>query len=109
MKEGGEKMIGCMPDKEKKEFIKKINTKTKFEKWKEEWKEKVPKCKDFRCIHEMMSCGITVICGDCSIFRTFQNGLWYIICDGVNCIDCVERYECKETDKNKEHPKKVRK
>lgn len=86
-------------------LLKKVNTEEKFEKWKEEWKEKVPKCKDFRCVHEMMSCGIYIICGDCSIFRTFQGGLWEAVCENVDCIDCMKRYKCKKTDKEKEHPK----
>ncbi len=90
----------------KKQLLKKVKSEKDFSKWKHDWFLSVPKCKDFRCVHEIMSCGIGRICGACSIYETFRKGYWETVCDSVDCIDCMKRYNCKKTDKEKEHPKK---
>ncbi len=90
----------------KEQLLKTVRTEKDFSKWKQDWFLSVPKCKDFRCIHELMSCGIVFICGDCSIFETFRKGYWGCVCDFVCCMDCMRRFECKMTDEYKEHPKK---
>lgn len=106
MNEEETERIEKIQKEERERLLKKIKTEKDFEKWKEEWKEKVPMCKDFRCVHELDSCGIYIMCGDCSIFRTFKNGLWGWICDNADCIDCVRRYKCRKTDNGKEHHKR---
>lgn len=69
-------------------------TDAEFDMWKKEWYDTVPKCRDFQCCHELMSCGINVGCGDCSILSTMSRGCSYI-CSDVTCIDCVRRSDCK--------------
>ena len=93
------KKIKIITKKQKQELLGKINSRVKFERWKKEWYETVPKCKDFTCVHDLMSCGISIICGDCSIYETFKRGNWYYVCQTVSCMDCTKRYTCKRAQK----------
>lgn len=70
-------------------------TEAEFEKWKKDWFKTVPKCDDFACCHELMSCGIYVACGSCSLHRTMAAGVADRICEDVDCSNCCD-YECKE-------------
>ena len=45
-------------------------TEEEFKNWKKDWYKRVPKCENFVCCHELMSCGIKIFCGDCSIYDT---------------------------------------
>lgn len=69
---------------------------SEFEEWKKDWYEKVPKCKNFVCCHELMSCGIKIFCGDCSIYNTYIRDKCPKECTTVGCDDCIMKYECKD-------------
>lgn len=73
-----------------------VGTPEDFEKWREEWLDAVPKCRKFSCVHELMSCGIHMACGDCSIHDYQSREGCFAICNEVSCIDCVHRYDCDE-------------
>ena len=79
----------------------KSNLTTKdFKKWKEDWYNKVTKCSSFICCHELDSCGIERLCGNCSIYETWlRNKDIYEECEDVSCIDCMLRYQCKRVRK----------
>lgn len=74
-------------------------TREEFEKWKANWYKTVPRCDDFVCCHELTACGVDYLCGDCTIYETWQryrNTLTdKVTCTDVNCTDCFEKYECK--------------
>lgn len=70
-------------------------SKDQFEEWRKHWYETFPKCEDFSCCHELMSCGISLACGDCSIHSTMSGGSAGSVCTDVTCIDCLHRFECK--------------
>ena len=91
-------------DKEREGLLKTVKTEKDFNVWKKQWYNTIPRCKDFRCIHELSSCGINYVCGDCSIWDTFKKGLWDGVCDNVNCVDCMRRHGCDKTDKEKIYP-----
>jgi hypothetical protein len=73
--------------------IKSGMTGLEFEKWKEDWYKRVPKCKDFSCCHELMSCGIKIFCGDCSIYDTYAREKDHKECTIVGCDDCMMKYD----------------
>ncbi len=87
-------------NKENKENNKEIDNKTErdlYEKWKQSWYDAVPKCKDFICSHELMSCGIDTLCGYCTIYETWRkNKPNAYICTTIDCMDCEMKYECKK-------------
>ncbi len=76
--------------------MKKGMTLSEFEDWKKDWYERVPKCKDFNCCHELMSCGIKIFCGDCSIYSTYSTDKEPRECTTVGCDDCTRKYECND-------------
>jgi hypothetical protein len=80
------------------EFIRFEGTPEEFEEWRKEWKQKYAPCLEFGCVHELMSCGIHVACGECSIHRTMVSGNADRICE-VDCADCYKNYECKKPEK----------
>jgi len=67
-----------------------------FNEWIELWLDTVPKCRDFACCHELMSCGIMVACS-CSIYPTMAHahGNVCYICGDVYCVDCMNRHDCR--------------
>lgn len=68
-----------------------------FDSWKQGWYDTIPKCRYFDCCHELMSCGINVLCGDCTIYNTWKNRKSNVnICKTVDCMDCIEKYSCKK-------------
>jgi len=70
--------------------------KKEFEAWWRDWFKRIPKCKDFVCIHELDSCGIYRFCGCCTIYETFMHNQDIASeCDDVSCIDCARRHQCK--------------
>jgi len=71
-------------------------TELEFKEWKDDWYKRVPKCKDFICCHELMSCGIKIFCGDCSIYGTYIMDKDPRECATVGCNDCIMKYECKD-------------
>lgn len=74
-------------------------SKEKFEEWKLEWYDKVPKCRGFVCCHELMKCGIGILCGDCSIYSTWKNNIGdpnIYTCETVYCADCEKKYTCEK-------------
>jgi len=71
-------------------------TEQDFEKWKKQWRKEQKVCDKFKCCHEAMACGISIRCGDCSIY-SYQKDVGCInICRDASCEDCVFRFECKE-------------
>jgi hypothetical protein len=75
--------------------MKKGMTESEFKEWKIDWYEKVPKCDKFVCCHELMSCGIKIFCGDCSIYSTYSKDKKPEECTTVGCDDCMVKYECE--------------
>jgi hypothetical protein len=71
-------------------------TESEFKEWKADWYKKVPKCDKFVCCHELMSCGIQLFCGDCSIHSTYARDKNPQECTRVGCDDCMLKYECKD-------------
>ena len=71
-------------------------TESEFEEWKKDWYTRIPGCEDFVCCHELMSCGIRIFCGDCSIYDTYKKEKNAVECITVGCDDCVSKYECKD-------------
>jgi len=71
-----------------------VGTEEDFEKWKEFWFDTVPKCRDFVCSHDLMSCGIGHACGECSLYETMQRGDACNICTDVGCADCCRKNDC---------------
>lgn len=69
---------------------------SEFEEWKKDWYERVPKCNKFVCCHELMSCGIKIFCGDCSIYGTYKRDKEPRECTTVSCDDCMLKYECSD-------------
>lgn len=67
-----------------------------FSQWKRNWYDKVPQCRDFSCVHELMSCGIGILCGDCSIYETYVRHENLQECITVSCNDCMKKYNCKK-------------
>lgn len=67
-----------------------------FKDWKKDWYNSVPKCENFVCCHELMSCGIKIFCGDCSIYGTYIKDRDPIECTTVGCNDCLTKYSCKD-------------
>ena len=67
---------------------------SEFEEWKKDWYERVPKCNKFVCCHELMSCGIKIFCGDCSIYSTYSIDKEPQECTTVGCDDCMIKYIC---------------
>lgn len=70
-------------------------TESEFKEWKEHWYRKVPKCDKFVCCHELMSCGIKIFCGDCSIYDTYSRDEKPVECTTVGCDDCMIKHDCK--------------
>lgn len=70
-------------------------TESEFKEWKKDWYKRVPKCDKFVCCHELMSCGIRIFCGDCSIHSTYERDKDPQECTIVGCDDCMLKYECK--------------
>lgn len=79
--------------------IKSKMTKEEFSQWKKDWFIRIPQCKDFSCVHELMSCGINILCGDCSIYGTYIGQSKPRECTTVSCIDCMKKYECQKLKK----------
>ena len=71
-------------------------TKEQFEIWKKFWFERIPKCKDFVCCHEMTSCAINFLCGCGSIYETYSKQKHPRECTTVGCADCMLKYECEK-------------
>lgn len=71
-------------------------TKEEFLLWKENWFDVVPHCRNFSCVHDLMSCGIKILCGDCSIYETYARQKNPQECTTVSCIDCMKKNNCKE-------------
>ncbi len=82
-------------DKDGYEFVRWEGTEEEFEEWKRVWKSFVPGCHEFKCVHELMSCGIDVMCGDCSVYSTAERGASRI-CTEVGCQDCIKHGRCKK-------------
>lgn len=82
-------------------------TADEFEDWRKSWYQIVPRCPDFSCCHELMSCGIGHACGDASLHYTMTRGAASDICTDAECIDCTSRHQCifglLEPDKRKEY------
>ena len=66
-----------------------------FVRWQKQWYKTIPKCGDFSCIHELTSCGVDRLCGDCTILEMWKVPKHKVICDDVGCEDCMRRYDCK--------------
>ena len=81
------------------EYIRFVGMEEDFRKWRIEWKKKYAPCMEFACIHELMSCGINVACGECSIWPTMIAGNADRICEEIDCADCYLNYECKKPEK----------
>ena len=79
--------------------MKKGMTEEEFKEWKKDWYKRVPKCENFVCCHELMSCGIKIFCGDCSIHGVYAMDKNPMECDTVGCDDCFIKYECKDYEK----------
>ncbi len=73
-----------------------MSTREEFLEWKKNWYEKIPKCKDFVCCHELTSCGVELLCGDCSIYETWDKMYDKITCIDTNCMDCMLKHECSK-------------
>ncbi len=71
--------------------------KKEFEDWKKEWLLRIPKCKKFCCVHESTSCAIDILCACGSIWETYSRQKYPIECTRVSCLDCMLRWECKES------------
>jgi len=82
-----------------------VGTPEQFDEWRKQWKKEIPKCEDFYCCHELMSCGIHHACGDCSIYTTMARGTGDI-CTNVDCIDCAQKYRCKYGHQSREQNEK---
>ena len=76
--------------------MKKGMTEDQFKEWKKDWYKRVPGCENFVCCHELMSCGIKIFCGDCSIYDTYIRDKHPRECTMVGCDDCFMKYECKD-------------
>lgn len=70
-------------------------SKKQFENWKKEWLLRIPKCKDFYCIHECDTCAIDFLCACGSIYSTYSSQKEPRECDNVGCEDCCKKYECE--------------
>ena len=81
------------------EIMKKGMTEEEFKDWKKDWYKRVPGCENFVCCHELMSCGIKIFCGDCSIYDTYTRDSNPRECDIVGCDDCFIKYECKDYER----------
>jgi len=81
------------------EIMKKGMTEEEFKEWKKDWYNRIIGCENFACCHELMSCGIKIFCGDCSIYHTYTNDKNPRECDTVGCNDCFLKYECKDYEK----------
>ncbi len=77
--------------------IKTRMTRKEFENWKKEWLLRIPKCKKFCCVHESTSCAIDILCACGSIWETYSRQKCPIECTSVSCLDCMLRWECKES------------
>jgi len=67
----------------------------RFEAWRRKWFRLVPRCDDFDCVHDSMTCGIGHACGDCSKYETMYNDGCMDICTSVGCADCLRKHECE--------------
>ncbi len=75
-------------------------SKEKFDEWKLNWYDSVPKCRDFVCCHELMSCGIGILCGDCTLYNTWKKNIYSAYkCTTVYCADCRNKYTCQKMPK----------
>jgi hypothetical protein len=81
------------------DYVRFVGTEAEFEEWRNEWKQKYAPCMEFGCVHELMSCGINVACGECSIHKTMITGQADYICDNISCADCYKNYECDKPEK----------
>lgn len=72
-------------------------TKEEFQEWKKSWFDRIPKCQDFACCHELMSCAIYPLCGCGSIYETYTIQKSPEECNTVGCIDCMLKCECKKS------------
>lgn len=74
-------------------------TREEFENWRTWWYRMVPHCFEFVCEHELTSCGVNYLCGDCTIYETWQhyrNTLTdKVTCTDINCGDCMLKHECE--------------
>lgn len=70
-------------------------TEKDFNIWKLSWLTRVPKCLEFACCHELMSCAIRPLCACGSIYTTYKSQLDPEECTNVGCQDCLKRYTCK--------------
>ncbi len=71
-------------------------TESEFNEWKKDWYQRIPKCEEFLCCHELMSCGIKILCGDCSIYETYRKASNLKECITVGCNDCMLKYKCND-------------
>lgn len=95
-----------MNKKQIKEIQEYIRSKDDFENWKLKWYDEVPKCRDFVCCHELMSCGIDILCGDCSILDTWKKRIKdpnVYTCTTVYCADCLKKYTCEKLKLDEEN------
>jgi hypothetical protein len=72
-----------------------------FEEWKRNWYKTVPRCTQFVCCHELTACGVNYLCGDCTIFPTWeyyqQTRTNKVTCTDVSCEDCLKNHNCERT------------
>jgi hypothetical protein len=78
-------------------MIKTGMNKQEWEQWKISWFKRVPKCKDFVCIHELTNCAIIPLCGVGSIYSTYNNQECPLECLEVGCVDCFNKYDCERS------------
>ncbi len=76
--------------------MKKGMTEGEFKEWKKDWYNRIVRCENFVCCHELMSCGIKIFCGDCSIYCTYMRDDDPMECTTVGCNDCINKYECRD-------------
>lgn len=71
-------------------------TKDDWDKWVIKWRKDLGLCDDFKCVHELMSCGIFIRCGDCSSYDYQCREGCDVICKSADCMDCFKFRECKK-------------
>jgi hypothetical protein len=76
-------------------------TEEAWEEWKKNWFARVPMCKNFKCAHDSMACGIHRACGDCSTYEFMSTHGGIEICTMVTCSDCLDKATCRKKLKYK--------
>ncbi len=69
-----------------------------YNKWKRKWYCTVPRCTQFVCCHEMTLCGVDHLCGDSTIYPTWNYyqdvHIFKETCTDVGCEDCLRNHDC---------------